>query len=476
MKKSGSSGRKQQEFSWASASTMEEIGVPEGLEDVSYLQPIYKFDAKGKMRVWTCGVRGSEYHTLYGDVYNSKGGRSKLRASAPKEIAGNARERDPEEQAKIYADQSWREKQRKDSYYPSDCIPDRDMTTEEWLAAHGDKRRWPAVCDPWKDATETDKQCSDKNPWDMQFKLDGDRAMAWIENDGVKLYSRTCLEMKLKEHIRQQLTDIFMAVNFVITSMRGNPQTELMTSYPFGLDGEIWMPKNKHHQDSHGVAARQKTAHKDEEKLCFALFDIIDYEMSARERQDVLQQVEKMIRTHSEIELVAYDPDRELEMTQESLCLGGAYPNIFMVPMKTATSLDEVYEYYDYARQVGFEGIVVRRPRHIYPRAREQKNAMMMKLKPYEDKEFEVIGYKQAQADRAGCVVWMFRNDINDKTFEAQQMGTVEYQRQLYEIAEAYIGRRLTVQVTERSKEGVPKQGRVIKHRIDEDLVPADDN
>ena len=100
----------------------------------------------------------------------------------------------------------------------------------------------------------------------------------------------------------------------------------------------------------------------------------------------------------------------------------------------------------------------------------------MMKLKPYEDKEFEVVGFKQAQGDRAGCVVWMFKNDVNDKTFEAQQMGTLEYQRALFQKAEEYIGRRLTVQVTERSKDGVPKQGRVIKHRVDEDLVPADDN
>ena len=450
----------------ASPATCQELGVPDELSDVEFLQPLYKFDAKSKMRVWTCGTRGNEYFTLFGDVFNAKGSRGKLRATAPKAIAANTRVKNADEQAQNYAKQSWDEKQRKDQYYPSDIIPDRNMTSQEWLELHGDDRKWPAVCDPWKDATETDRQCTVQNQWDMMFKLDGDRATAWIKDDGVKLYSRTCLEMKLKDHIREQLTDLFMAVNYVITGSQ-----ELLTSYPFGLDGEIWMPKNKHHQDSHGVAARQKTAHKDEELLCFAWFDIIDYDMSARERATVIQKVEALIR-----EGLSLKKPVELEMTQESLCIGGPYKNIFVVPTKTASDLEQVYEYYDYARQVGFEGIVVKRPYHIYPKAREQKNAAMMKLKPYEDKEFEVIGFKQAQGDRAGCVVWMFKNDVNDKTFEAQQMGTLEYQRLLFQRGEDYIGRMLTVQVTERSKDGVPKQGRVIKHRVDEDLVPADDN
>ena len=316
----------------AQPDTLEELGVPTELSGVQWRTPLYKFDGKGKMRVWTCGVRGNEYFTLYGDVYNVKGARSKLRATAPKEIAANARESDPNLQAKNYAKQNWDEKQRKDSYYPSDVIPPKDMTTEKWLELHGDTRRWPAVCDPWKDATETDKACTPANEWDMQFKLDGDRATAWIKNDGVKLYSRTCLELKLKDHIREQLTDLFVAVNYILTG-----ETRLMTSYPFGLDGEIWMPRNKHHQDSHGVAARQKTAHPDENKLCYAWFDIIDYTMSARERITTIQKVEKLIRDNSDF-AKPYDPDRALEMNQESLCLGGPYANVFIVPMKIASS------------------------------------------------------------------------------------------------------------------------------------------
>jgi len=445
-----------------------EFSIPDDLEhlrEVIFLMPLYSFDAKGKMRVWMSGVNGTDYINVSGMVFVANGTRGKLKVTAPKEIKANTRVQNAEDQAMNYAKQQWDEKQRKDSYFPSETIPDKDMTNEKWLALHGDVRKWPAVCYPWKDANDTDRRCTPENPWNMQFKLDGDRAMAWFVNGQVKLFSRTCLELKLKDHIRIQLSNLFQAMHFILT---GSPNP--LDTYDFGLDGELWIPHHKHHQDSHGVVARQKTAHKDEELVCFALFDIMRYDMNAQQRTELLRKAEDFIRE-------GYDLPRpaKLEMNQKALCIGGDFENIFFVPTTTAVNDDEVDQCYDDARALGFEGIVMRRQHHMYPKAKEQKNVLMMKRKPVEDHEFEVIGFKAAQGDRAGCVVWMFRNDVNDETFEAQQTGPLEYQRELFRRGEDYIGRKLTVLITERSKSGTPKQGRVIKHRLDEDLALAND-
>lgn len=427
--------------------------------DELWLPWLYKFAVKGELKRWRCGTIGNVFYAEYGTVWVKGGAEGKIRRTAPKAIAGNSRERDATKQAQNVAKQEWEEKQRKDSYFPSDEIP--TCTAEEWKALNKDTRKWPAVCKKWDDCSTSEKDCSVVKPWEMQFKVDGDRCTAWYIDDEIRLYSRKCLEMKFKDHIREQLTSLFMLINFIITGDENHYK-----SYNFGIDGEIWNPKLGSHQQSHSVSGRTVNKHKDDEKQCFAWFDIIHYEMNAERRIEVINGVKSFL---SEFGDMKSEPNLE-GMDQKSLCIGGDFANIFIVPTKRAIDIGDVYDFYDYALKLKFEGLVLRRPQHMYPTAREHRTSEMVKMKPFEDAEFEVIGFKQAEGDRAGCVVWECRNDLNDGTFSVQQMGDVEYQRELYESAHDYIGEMITVRYDGRSDDKIPVKPRAVRFRSHEDL------
>jgi hypothetical protein len=429
------------------------------MSQIKWLPTLYKFDAKGKLRMWRCGTEGNSYVTEYGDVWNKDKKRGKLRQTEPKTIEANARESSAEKQAENYTKQSWDEKQRKDSYYPSEEIP--TCTAEEWLEMHDDTRKWPALCKAWGDVPAHEKVCTESNPWIGQYKIDGNRVTAWYKNDELKLYSRTCQELKFKDHLRDQLIQVFNIVNFLITGETGH-----FKDYPFGLDGEIWIPKSEFHQQSHSVSSRTVNKSDRDEEQCFAWFDIIDYVSDFSKRSKLMLEAEELIREDIE----GAKAKREIGMNQESLCLGGSFANIFPVPTSVLINEDVAQDFYEQAKKIGFEGVVLRRPEQKYPKHKNTRHNDMVKMKPAEDAEFEVIGFDQASGDRAGCVVWKLRNDLTNDTFSSSQMGTIEFQRELYLNAPDFIGRKITIRYTERSAEQIPKQPRAKVFRPDWDL------
>jgi ATP-dependent DNA ligase len=429
-------------------------------DNIEWLPWLYKVDASDVYKRWRCGTEGNVYYAEFGSLWLKNGEEGKLRRTKAKKIKGNMRERDAELQAKNYAQQQWEERKRKDEYYEHPTAP--MCTVEEWKEMHG-KRKWPAVCLPWKQASNTERACTEKTPWLSQYKIDGDRATAWYENEKVELYARSCLEMRFKDHLRIQLESLFYLINYVRTGDEGHYK-----SYPFGIDGEIWNPKLGSHQQSHSISGRTVNRHKDEEEQCFAWFDIIDYNLDAVKRMELMEKVRNVLAEMVE----GTNELKEIEgANQKSLCVGGILSHIFIVPYKNVESEEALIEHYDHSVAMGFEGLVLRRHRHMYPTAREHKIATMIKMKPFEDAEFEVVGFKQAEGDREGCVVWLCQNDKNDETFSTQQMGDVTWQRALYKVADQFVGRKITVRFDDRSDDLIPKKPRAIRFRMPEDIA-----
>jgi ATP-dependent DNA ligase len=430
------------------------------MENILWLGWLYKFDAKGVLKRWRCGTQGDKFYAEYGTMWLTKGGEGKLRRTPLKVIASNARESNSETQAQNYAKQEWEDKIRRDAYHPSDTIP--TCSALEWAEMHQDNRHWPAVCLAWKDASESEKDCTVKRPWIAQHKIDGNRCTAWYTEDEIQLYSRKCLPLEFKDHLREQLIGIFHLIHYIKTG-----KEEHFTCYDFGIDGEIWNPKLGSHQQSHSISSRTVNRHKDEKDQCFAWFDIIDYTLTAQERFNLMKRVIDFLREFGDdLNTVA----EVIGMDQRKLCIGGDFANIFPVPYKIITDVDELQEYYQYSLQMQFEGVVLRRLEHMYPTARERKTSQMIKMKPFEDAEFEIVGFKQGEADRDGCVVWLCRNDLNDETFSTQQMGDVTYQRELFDSAEEYIGKKITIRFDGRSDKKIPVKPRAIRVRDKGDL------
>lgn len=402
---------------------------------ITWLPTLYNFDSKGKVRIFRAGYEGGFYHSEAGLAYKSDGSRGKLTARKT-EIPTNTRSKTREEAAKNRATQEWDEKKRKDTYREWDGIP--QCTADEWKQL--DDRKWVAVCKSWEDLNPDQQSCTVENPWIGQPKVDGDRTSAWLTSGVVKLYSRACLEKKFMTKIRDELMLLIPLVNSLVNKKLG------INNANVGIDGEVHDPSKEHHQGTRSITARKINRHDDEDMLVLKVFDIMEYTMTTQERFDVIKELAPTI---------------------------AGFKNIEFLPCRLLQDLGEIYEYREEVKRMGYiEGIVLRRTDLLYSKKREHKGNEMVKFKYCQDKEYEVIGYKDASGDRAGCVVWKLKDPQNDKIiFHSQQMGTLEEQRYLYEHADDYIGKLLTIKFMNLTADGVPFQPRAIRFRPDDDLA-----
>ena len=70
----------------------------------------------------------------------------------------------------------------------------------------------------------------------------------------------------------------------------------------------------------------------------------------------------------------------------------------------------------------GFEGAIVRTEDNIYNFGNRSKG--LLKLKTFQDEEFEIIGYKSGEGKYTDCVIWECA--VNpEKTFDVVPKGTI---------------------------------------------------
>lgn len=402
---------------------------------ISWLCPLYVFDNRDVLRMCDVGYSSGVCHTRTGIVYTKNGKPGKV-TERQRNIPANHRSKTALAAAKEYAEQTWREKQQVHRYRPSDACP-KQSDLLQWRES--DNRRWPAVCKKWEDCKPDQIACSIERPWLGQAKVNGDRCMAWLKDGSeaeVRLISRSCLEMKFKAEIRRQCAVVLTHIKKYHSSL-----------WPCGLDGELYAPSMKHHQQSRSAVARTVNEHVDEAELAFVCFDLMEYSLPFNER------AQKMREIWGEI---------------------GApeVPSLILLDTKELTSDGDVAEYFEHCKSIGYdEGIVVRRSHLLYSKKHEHKHYEMLKKKRVYDAEYTVIGYKEGESDRKGCVVWRCQDPGNPKVFfNCDQVGTLESQRMLYDTAEKYIGRLLTVEYSEFSADGVPKFPHGIRFREVHDL------
>ena len=402
--------------------------------NISWLCPLYVFDNRDVLRVSEVGYSSGVCHTRTGIVYTKNGKPGKV-TGRQRNISPNHRSKTALAAAKEYAEQTWREKQQVDRYRPSEVCP-KQTDVKEWRET--DNRRWPAVCKKWEDCKPEQIACTMDRSWLGQAKVNGDRCMAWLR-DGeveVRLISRRCIEMKFKAEIRRQCAIVLAHIREYHPSL-----------WPCGLDGELYAPSMKHHQQSRSAVSRTVNEHVDEAELAFVCFDLMEYTLQFSER------VRKMREIWQEIGAVKI-------------------PSLVLLDTKELTSDIAVGEYFEYCKSIGYdEGIVVRRPHLMYSKKHEHKHYEMLKKKRVYDMECTVIGYKEGESDRKGCVVWRCQDPDNpDVIFNCSQVGTLEHQRMLYDTAQQYIGRLLTLEYSELSLDGKPKFPQGIRFREVQDL------
>lgn len=101
----------------------------------------------------------------------------------------------------------------------------------------------------------------------------------------------------------------------------------------------------------------------------------------------------------------------------------------------------------------GFEGLVARKPDKNYEFGK--RGSTMIKVKMYQDQEFEIIDYQDGLRDEDFCFICQ---TDDGKPFAAKPIGSRELKAEYIEDIENIIGKKGVVKFFEWSKDGIPLQ------------------
>lgn len=166
-------------------------------------------------------------------------------------------------------------------------------------------------------------------------------------------------------------------------------------------------------------------------------------------------------------------PGTQLEMFIKALPLQ-------LVPTYSVTDRGQAKDLLQKFIAQGYEGAILRaddRPYEFNDRCEG-----LLKLKEFEDAEFEVIKVHGRELLKDGVSTTIvdkfeFKNNLNDRTFEAVPRGTMEQRAKWWEDRDSLVGMWATVRFLERSVDMLPQGNPVmLGFRLDEDRGPEEAN
>lgn len=240
-------------------------------------------------------------------------------------------------------------------------------------------------------------------------KLDGVRCLMKYDGKEIKSISRGGKDYDASTaHIRQntQLINLFIE----------NP--ELI------LDGELYI-HGKSLQKISGTA-RLETWEERCEELEYWVYDIVDVNETFNKRLDRLIDFQIDFKNNSKIKFIDHD---------------------------FVTGWSAVKKLHDKFVSEGFEGLVARKPDKKYSPGKRSSD--WIKLKDYQDDEFEITGIEEGLRDEDMCFTLKAKNG---KSFKAKPMGTREIRHEYLDNWKNYVGKMATVKYFSISNDGIPTQ------------------
>jgi ATP-dependent DNA ligase len=240
-------------------------------------------------------------------------------------------------------------------------------------------------------------------PYIVQPKLDGDRCRA------VPLNTDADIHAEGTEHIPSSLNHLLLSSEENIFHSVPHINEEFSRlRITDEIDGELYCHGMTHEQ-IHGIVSRTVNIHPDYRQIQFHVFDIVNTEVQARR----LLHIEEL-RGKSNI--------------------------IVVVPYWICESLDDVTRAYDKLINLGYEGIIVRNINNFYE---VKRSTLMMKFKPKQKDEYEIIGFKEefsiegTPKDTLGALVC---KSGNGNTFNIGTGFTDERRKELWEARQILVG------------------------------------
>jgi DNA ligase 1 len=248
-------------------------------------------------------------------------------------------------------------------------------------------------------------------PGFLQRKYDGMRAIIKLEKDGtLTIRSRNGKPLETLSHILEDVnTDHMVAGD--------------------QLDGELYC----HGRSLQSIVSLTKRMQPDTQKIQFRCYDMLDTRMSYESRKILVKAI--------------------------TLKSG---PAIVYVNTVKVNSMEDVMKYFNIWKAKGFEGAMWRDPEGYYEPGR--RSYSLIKVKDFEEEEFEIIGVEEATGRDAGTAI--FRCITSEGVeFSVRPMGSRELRRDYFENFEEYEGKLLTVRFQNWTPDGKPFHARGITIR-----------
>lgn len=282
-------------------------------------------------------------------------------------------------------------------------------------------------------------------PISLQLKYDGLRAVACLGTDAqsVIMYTRTRVEIMGLHHIKSALLS-------------------LLQQHPaWYLDGEVYC-HGMALQDISGLVREETPSDK------AGVLQYIVYDCFCKDETQAYLDRKKRV----DALLLPESGTANDEGNQSSV--------LFAAKTWTANNQGEVRALYKEALDAGFEGVILRKNGPYELSYNNRHSKYLLKMKPTEDAEFAVVGYKVGTVGKTtGCVIMVCSTergfhfsvnpamDIPARIELAKKMAQIELNGQTY-FANNWLGKKITVQYASLSNDGVPQQPRTSMHvRID---------
>ena len=102
----------------------------------------------------------------------------------------------------------------------------------------------------------------------------------------------------------------------------------------------------------------------------------------------------------------------------------------------------------------GYEGIILRNRDGVYQMGHRSWD--LQKYKLFQEEEFEIVGFTEGTGREKGLVIWECQT-VEGKTFHVRPEGDHDTRRNMFQNANGYIGKKLTVIFQEYTKENIPR-------------------
>ena len=174
--------------------------------------------------------------------------------------------------------------------------------------------------------------------------------------------------------------------------------------------------------------------------------------------QEIISAVKKQSKITPLIKYVVYDKPTEGTNEERWKSLQRDFPKVENSPAYLSESvlchsMEEIWDYHEKCVSRGYEGVIIRNLKGTYEKGFRSSN--LIKLKVFDDAEFEIINVVEASGRDAGTAIFVCK--CKGGWFSVKPQGTRELRKEYFDNQDKLIGKMVTVQYQGLSDEGIPR-------------------